>query len=79
VLTGEVYAFDMGGGFRPFRRDVRWFDAREAPIRALLPRLEFAAAAPNWGAKMRFGLFDISEADMRTVLAAMGVDAEVTA
>ena len=68
----------MGGGFRPFRREVRWFDAREVRIRELLPRLEFASAAPNWGARLRFGLFDISQADMTTVLEAMGVDVSVS-
>ena len=77
VCAGEVHAVDMGGGFRPFRRDVCWFETHDAPIRELLPRLEFASAAPNWGAKLRFGLFDISQGDMTTVLEAMGVDVSV--
>jgi EVE domain len=73
VRAGGVYPFAMGGGFRPHRRDVDWFDTQDAPIRELLPRLAFAQAAPNWGARMRFGLFEISAADMDTVLVAMGV------
>lgn len=76
VRDGEVYPFDMGGGFRPYRRDVDWFDTHDAPIRELLPRLVFAQAAPNWGARMRFGLFEISGADMDTVMAAMGTRVE---
>src|SRR5581483_7381773 len=32
---------DMGGGFVPYRRSVRFFRATEAPIRPLLPVLSF--------------------------------------
>ena len=30
VKPGAPYLFDMGGGFRPFRRDVEWLPARGA-------------------------------------------------
>ena len=36
VKPGAPYQADMGGGFRPFRRDVAWSDAAEVPIRPLL-------------------------------------------
>src|SRR5262245_37243131 len=41
VQAGEPYLFDMGGGCRPFRRNVAWASAEQAPIRALLDELEF--------------------------------------
>jgi hypothetical protein len=71
VRPAEPYAFDMGGGFCPFRRDVAWFDAMEAPIRPLLDRLEFSAGVRNWGYQLRFGLFAISAADMELIASAM--------
>jgi hypothetical protein len=49
------------GSFKPYRRDVAWVDAREAPIRRLLDRLDFRAGKSNWGYQLRFGLFAISE------------------
>lgn len=76
VAAGEVYAFDMGGGFRPYRRDVAWYDTQDVPIRGLLPLLDFARASRHWGASMRFGLFEIGGADMAMVCAAMGVGVE---
>ena len=76
VMPGEPYQADMGGGFRPFRRDVRWLRAKQAPIQPLLGALEFAAGKRNWGYQMRFGLFPIGERDMRTIAAAM--EAELT-
>ena len=33
---GEPYRFDMGGGFVPYRRDVRYVSAQPAPIAPLL-------------------------------------------
>lgn len=64
VLPGEPYAFDMGGGFVPFRRDVAWREAQVAPIRPLLDALDFTAGQRNWGAPFRYGLFPVSDHDM---------------
>jgi hypothetical protein len=79
VRQGEVYEGVMGGGFTPARRDVDWFDAKEAPIKPLLGRLEFAAGKPNWGYQLRFGLFEISEHDFRLIGEAMGAKQETAA
>ena len=72
VVTGDVpYQADMGGGFCPFRRDVDWRAADEAPIKPLVGRLQFTTAKRNWGFQLRFGLFEISEHDMAMISAAM--------
>ena len=71
VRAGAPYQADMGGGFRPFRRDVDWMDARAAPIRPLLGRLAFTREDRNWGYRLRLGLFEIGEADRRIIAEAM--------
>ncbi|HEX5276847.1 MAG TPA: EVE domain-containing protein [Fluviicoccus sp.] len=71
VRPGEPYQFDMGGGFVPFRRDVDWRAAGQAPILPLLPHLELTAGKKNWGYAFRFGLVEISAADMEVIAAAM--------
>ena len=71
VLPGEPHAFDMGGGFVPYRRPVSYVTARETPIRPLLDRLEFVEDSSRWGSKLRFGLLAISDHDMRLVASAM--------
>lgn len=73
VQCGLPYQVDMGDGFHPFRRDVSWLEAREAPIHPLLGRLEFTAGVRNWGYPFRFGLFPVSEHDMDIIAAAMAV------
>ncbi|WP_262271719.1 EVE domain-containing protein [Microvirga yunnanensis] len=70
----ETYRFDMGGGFSPYRRDVVWAEARDAPIHPLLGSLDFTAGRPNWGYRLRFGLLSISERDFDLIAAAMQRD-----
>jgi len=74
VQPGEAYAFDMGNGFVPWRRDVRYANAQETPIAPLLATLEFIDDPKRWGYKFRFGLFDINAHDMRLIGQAMQAD-----
>jgi hypothetical protein len=83
VQAGEPYAFGMGGGFVPFRRDVAYVAAREASILPLLDDFEFVENRQRWGYKFRFGLFEVSDHDMRLIarvmqadLAALGLQAD---
>jgi hypothetical protein len=73
VRDGPVYQADMGGGFVPFRRDVAYAAAREAPIRPLLEALSFTLGKSNWGYAFRFGLLKVTEEDMALIARAMGV------
>ncbi len=72
VLPGEVHQADMGAGFRPFRRGVRYFKASPAPIRPLLERPDFALSARDWGPRLRFGFLRIDAPSMRAIADAMG-------
>ena len=71
VAPGEPYQFDMGEGFRPFRRNVTWLDAHDAPMEPLLEKLELSAGRKNWGYQLRFGLFSISDHDLDLIAKAM--------
>jgi hypothetical protein len=73
VLAGEAYAADMGGGFKPVRRDVRFFTAHDAPIKPLLERLSFTRGRTSWGFAFRRGAFRIEPDDYRVIAKAMGI------
>jgi hypothetical protein len=77
IRDAEPYQFDMGNGFRPFRRDVDWAKADETPIRPLLALLDFTAGKSNWGYRLRFGVVGISAHDFGLIAEAM--DARPTA
>jgi EVE domain len=68
----RIYQADMGGGFRPFRKDVTYAKAKEVPILPLLERLELTRGKRNWGFPFRRGLVEIAKADFETIAAAMG-------
>ncbi len=78
LITGsEVYPFDMGRGFVPFRRSAAYIQATvEAPIRPLLPLLSFIRDPACWGAVFRFGFLEIPSTDFAIIARAMGVDDE---
>lgn len=72
VEDKPVYQCDMGGGFRPFRRDVNYAGASEASILPLLEQLELSRGERNWGYPFRLGLVEITARDFDTIAAAMG-------
>jgi hypothetical protein len=75
VRDERIYQGDMmmqgKPDFHPFRRDVDWFDAYEAPIRPLLELLTFTRGKTNWGYVFRFGLIKITAEDMDLIVRAM--------
>lgn len=71
VSEGVPYQADMGTGFRPFRRDVKWAEAQHVPIRPLLSQLDFASKGKYWGYWFRFGLFQIDRRDFEVIACAM--------
>lgn len=77
VLPGEAYRADMGGGFKPVRRDVRFFKARDAAIKPLLETLSFTRGRRSWGYAFRRGAFRIEADDYRAIAKAMGVKDKV--
>ena len=72
VRDERVYQADMGGGFMPFRKDVAYLPATEAPIRPLLDTLSFTRGNRNWGYALRFGLLKVPDEDMALIARAMG-------
>jgi len=71
VRDEELYQGVMGGDLTPWRRNVDYAESHDAPIAPLLDKLEFSRGKANWGYQMRFGLFEISEADFRAIAEAM--------
>ena len=71
-ITSETpYKGDMGEGFKPFRHNVTWQETHDASIEPLLQKLEFTKGKTNWGYQFRFGLFEISKADLQIIAEAM--------
>jgi hypothetical protein len=78
VADGEVYQAEsdsnLMAGFRPWRRDILYADARPAPIGPLLPVLDLTRGVPNWGLKLRRGYLEITKHDFGVIAREMGAD-----
>lgn len=72
VKEGEPYPFKMSEDFIPYRRDVRFFPAKDAPILPLLDDLSFIKDKKKWGFPFRRGLFVIPKEDFKIIAAHMG-------
>jgi predicted RNA-binding protein len=64
----------MGNNFIPHRRDVRFVEARETPIRPMIEDLSFIKNKQSWGYIFRFGLLEIPEVDFQLIVTAMGAE-----
>lgn len=71
VVGEDVYQFDMGGGFVPFRRDVKYINCVDVPIQPLIPALTFIDNKSSWGYLFRFGFFEIPKADFDLIASQM--------
>lgn len=67
------YEFSMSSDFTPWRRDVTFRFAKDAPIEPLIANLSFIKNKKSWGFPFRRGCFEISEQDFKLIAKSMGV------
>jgi hypothetical protein len=72
VVDEQVYPHDLGAGWVPFRRDLRYERVRPVPLSALADRLHLTAR-PNWGMALRRGHLPLDEHDFQLIAAALRV------
>jgi len=73
IEEGEPYSFQMSDDFIPYRRNVKFFPAKELPILPLLDSLTFIQDKKKWGFPFRRGCFSIPEADFEIIADGMSL------
>lgn len=73
VIDENIYRFDMENGFLPFRRNLKFIDCEEAPIRPLIPNLSFIKNK-KWGYPSRYGHLEINDADFILISKQMNIN-----
>lgn len=71
VCDEPIYRVNVREDFQPFRRNVNYFSANDAPIAPLIQYLDFIPNKKSWGYPFRFGFFEISEHDFLLIRSAM--------
>ncbi|WP_263384533.1 EVE domain-containing protein [Granulicella arctica] len=77
ILDENPYVAEQSACFHPYRRKVKFFKSRRAPIRPLLQELTFTQGDEHWGLAFRRAAFQISEDDFKRIAGAMTLDAEL--
>ncbi len=67
VKDDELYQVEMAPDFIPWRRNVKFYDCKETPIKPLIGDLSFIQDKTHWGYKFRFGLFEIPKEDFELI------------
>jgi hypothetical protein len=74
VVDEDLYQVEIAPGFTPWRRNVEFVRAVEAPIRPMIDQLSFIKDKRCWGYLFRFGLFKIQRDDFAVISRAMAVE-----
>ena len=71
VVGESIYPFEMFPGFTPYRRNINFLEATDAPICPLLDQLSFIKDKSRWGYAFRFGHLEIQKTDFEIISASM--------
>lgn len=71
VIDDTPYQVDMGDGFKPFRRNINYFDAKHIDIKPLVPLLPFIKNKNSWGYVFRYGFLEIDQESFERIAKSM--------
>ena len=63
VKDDELFQFDVGNGFVPFRRRIEFMKCKVVSILPLIEKLNFIKDKKHWGYPFRFGFLEIPKED----------------
>ncbi|NQY43106.1 MAG: EVE domain-containing protein [Legionellales bacterium] len=61
VLDDVPYQIEMENGFKPFRRNIKYFKGQHLEIRPLISKLDFITNKKSWGYVFRYGFLEIDK------------------
>lgn len=71
LKNDETYQVEMFEGFFPFRKDVEFFESKDAPIAALVDELAFIVDKKRWGYPFRYGHLEVCRDDFLAIASKM--------
>jgi hypothetical protein len=74
IIDRPIYQIEMSPDFIPYRRDVRYLQTIDTPIRTLIPQLSFIRDKNKWGFVFRFGVLQIPCADFIFIAESMRLE-----
>ena len=66
-----TYQVEMESGFKPFRRNIDYLQARHVDIKSLIPILPFIKKKKSWGSVFRYGFLEIDQESFEIIASQM--------
>ncbi len=67
IIDDTPYQVDMGNRFKPFRRNIAYFNATHIDIKPLVPLLYFIKNKTSWGYVFRYGFLEIDQSSFEVI------------
>lgn len=71
VQDDAPYQVEMAPGFKPFRRNIKYFEAKAQDIKPLIQSLPFIKNKKSWGYVFKFGFLEIDQVSFEIIANAM--------
>ena len=71
VEDDEAYQVEMPPGFKPFRRNIKYLEAKPQDIKPLIQSLPFIKNKKSWGYVFRYGFLEIDQISFEIIAKAM--------
>lgn len=71
VIDDVPYQVDMGSDFKPYRRNIKYFNACDIDIKPLIPILSFIKNKTSWGYVFRYGFLEIDRESFEIIATLM--------
>lgn len=71
VQDDAPYQVEMAPGLKPFRRNVKYLEAKPQDIKPLIPSLPFIKNKNSWGYVFKFGFLEIDQVSFLVIAKAM--------
>lgn len=71
VKDDIAYQVEMENGFKPFRRNIDYLEARHVDIKPLIPILPFIKNKKSWGYVFRYGFLEIDQESFEIIASQM--------
>lgn len=71
VQEDEPYQVEMEPGFKPFRRNIKYLEAKATDIKPLIQSLPFIKNKKSWGYVFRYGFLEVDPVSFEIIAKAM--------
>lgn len=67
IIDDDAYQVEINSSFKPFRRNIKYYESDEIDIKPLITHLSFIKNKKAWGVVFRYGFLKIDEDSFKVI------------